>query len=51
LVDKGGFYDRKERFWKEVKDTMVICCSAPPGGGRSSITPRFTRHFNLLNLP
>jgi dynein heavy chain len=50
LVDKNGLYDRKERYWKFIKDTIVVCCSAPPGGGRSHLTPRFTRHFNLLSL-
>lgn len=51
LVDKGGVYDRRERFWKSVINTVLVCCSAPPGGGRNNITPRFTRHFNMLNFP
>ncbi|KAL4487471.1 hypothetical protein ABPG72_006991 [Tetrahymena utriculariae] len=51
FVDKGGLYDRKERFWKDIQDTILCICSAPPGGGRSVLTPRFTRHFNLLCVP
>jgi dynein heavy chain len=51
LVDKGGVYDRRERFWKSVINTVLVCCSAPPGGGRNNITLRFTRHFNMLNFP
>jgi len=38
LVDKRGLYDRRERFWKDVQDTVLLCCSAPPGGGRSNLT-------------
>lgn len=51
LIDKGFIYDRKERFQKFVENTTLLCCSAPPGGGRNPITPRFTRHFNLISLP
>lgn len=51
LVDKHGFYDRKERFWKDITEFVLLVCSAPPGGGRSNITQRFSRHFNILNLP
>lgn len=38
LVDKNGFYDRKERTWKNVSEYILMICSAPPGGGRSNIT-------------
>lgn len=49
--DKKGFFDRTQHFWKEVKDTILIAASAPPGGGRSDLTPRFTRHFHMMCLP
>lgn len=51
VVDKGYIYDRKERFQIFVENTTLLCCSAPPGGGRNPITPRFTRHFNMISLP
>lgn len=36
---------------KEIESTVLIAASAPPGGGRSALTPRFTRHFNIMNVP
>jgi len=51
FVDQKGLYDRKERFWKDIQQTMIIACSAPPSGGRNELTQRFTRHFNILCLP
>jgi dynein heavy chain len=45
LVDKGGYqyyyfsvYDRKERYWKWIENTMILACSAPPGGGRNELS-------------
>lgn len=51
LVDFGGFYDRKKLFWKAIKDAVMVSASAPPGGGRNELTPRFTRHFTMFCLP
>lgn len=39
FIDKKGFYDRKELYWKDVEDTTIVACAAPPGGGRNSISP------------
>jgi len=50
-LDYRGFWDRKELFWKDIKDTTLLCAAAPPGGGRSTMTARFVRHFNMMCLP
>ena len=50
-MDNGGLYDRKERFWKEIENTILMCCGATPTGGRNALTLRFTRHFNMINYP
>ena len=49
--DYYGFYDREKWFWKQIVDTTILCSAAPPGGGRSELTERFTRHFLVLNVP
>ena len=49
--DFKGFYDRKKLFWKDVEDTVLCAACAPPGGGRESLTQRFTRHFALFSVP
>lgn len=51
LIDNGGLYDRRKRFWKAVEDTSMIVAAAPPAGGRNSLTPRFVRHFALFCMP
>lgn len=51
FIDRKGFYDRQNLFWKNIEDTTVIAASAPPGGGRNALTLRFTRHFNMFCLP
>lgn len=51
IIDKKGVWDRKERFWKFIENTAFVCACSPPGGGRNQLTPRFTRHFNILCLP
>jgi len=51
LVDRGGLYERAEWEWKEVTNTTLIACAAPPLGGRSPLCPRFSTNFNLFCLP
>jgi len=29
----------------------MVCAAAPPAGGRAHLTPRFMRHFHILNVP
>ncbi|KAJ3032226.1 Dynein heavy chain 6, axonemal [Rhizophlyctis rosea] len=50
-LDFGGFYDREKLQWKVVQDIEIVAACAPPGGGRNNVTPRFLRHFNMLNIP
>ena len=51
LLDHGGFYDRPNFYWNIIEKFIVLCAAAPPGGGRSALTPRFMRHFHVLNMP
>jgi len=51
FLDHQGFYDREKLFWKDVVDTLMFVGAAPPGGGRQAITPRMTRHANVLCMP
>ena len=50
FVDQGGWYDRKDNKhpFRNIVDTMIIAAMGTPGGGRSYITPRFQRHFNIV---
>ena len=50
-MDRRGLYDRDTLEWKKVEDTTLIAAGARPGGGRNELTLRFTRHFNVFNIP
>ena len=47
-MDHKGWYDRKEKTKREIVDIMFLSAMGPPGGGRSVITNRLVRHFNLI---
>ena len=50
FMDHNGWYDRKSKekpFWK-LEDLIMTGAMGPPGGGRSIITARLQRHYNLV---
>lgn len=49
-LDHGGWYDRdsKEKSFRRVEDIILVSAMGPPGGGRSHITARMMRHFNII---
>jgi len=50
FFDYQGWYERKtkEKPFMKFEDMIYVSAMGPPGGGRSVITPRIQRHFNLL---
>mmetsp|Transcript_28820 Transcript_28820/g.26077 ORF Transcript_28820/g.26077 Transcript_28820/m.26077 type:complete len:306 (-) Transcript_28820:325-1242(-) len=50
MIDQGGWYDFKEkdRPFRHIIDCNFLSAMGPPGGGRTYITNRITRHFNML---
>ncbi|CAE8619847.1 unnamed protein product [Polarella glacialis] len=49
--DHGGWYNRKELKKFDITDTIMASAMGPPGGGRSFITERLKRHYNVLAYP
>ena len=49
FMDHQGWYDRENSF-RTMQDVLFIAAMGPPGGGRSPITQRYQRHFNLLSI-
>ena len=49
FMDHQGWYDRENQF-RTMQDVLFIAAMGPPGGGRSAITQRYQRHFNLLSI-
>jgi dynein heavy chain len=49
-LDHKGWYELKSRQLKFVDRLIMIGAMGPPGGGRSLISQRFQRHFNLVVL-
>jgi dynein heavy chain len=45
-----GWYEMKEKVFLKIEDMMYICAMGPPGGGRTFITPRFTRLYTRYVL-
>lgn len=49
-MDHRGWYDRKENTFRQLVDIQFCAAMGPPGGGRTKITQRYIRHFNLINF-
>ncbi len=47
-LDHQGWYDRKTLTFKILENLILFCAMGTPGGGRTYITPRMTRHFNII---
>lgn len=49
-MDHQGWYDRtqKEKPFMKIEDINFISAMGPPGGGKSNITQRMQRHFNIM---
>ena len=49
-MDHDGWYDRKETTFRKLVDIQFVAAMGPPGGGRSVITERYSRHFNHISV-
>jgi dynein heavy chain len=49
-MDHQGWYDLKpkDKPFMKIEDIIFVCAMGPPGGGRSPLTKRLERHFNIL---
>lgn len=49
-MDHQGWYDliQKEKPFMKIEDIIFVSAMGPPGGGKSTITQRFQRHFNII---
>uniref|UniRef100_K3WFJ4 Uncharacterized protein n=1 Tax=Globisporangium ultimum (strain ATCC 200006 / CBS 805.95 / DAOM BR144) TaxID=431595 RepID=K3WFJ4_GLOUD len=46
----GGWYNRKDNTFTQLVDVQFVAAMGPPGGGRTKITQRYVRYFNLINF-
>ncbi|XP_069141245.1 dynein axonemal heavy chain 3-like isoform X4 [Argopecten irradians] len=49
-IDHKYWFDRKDTTILELVDIVMVSAMGPPGGGRNNVTPRFTRHFNVIGI-
>jgi dynein heavy chain len=49
-MDYGGWYDfgTPDRDFRATRNVRFCAAMGPPGGGRTSITNRYVRHFNIV---
>ena len=51
-MDHGGWYDRKdkEQAFMNLINLQFVAAMGPPGGGRTRITQRYVRHYNVVGF-
>ena len=47
-MDYTGWYNRKDMAFMNLQDIILLSAMGPPGGGRSAITARLMRHYNII---
>lgn len=47
-LDHKGWYNRKDLLWMKLERLIILTAMGPPGGGRTFITNRVVRHFNVI---
>ena len=50
MLHWGGWWDRREIEWRTFVDMIYVCAMGLPGGGRTHLTCRFTRWFNIISV-
>jgi dynein heavy chain, axonemal len=48
FLDHRGWYNRKDLQFMNLEDLVILSAMGPPGGGRTRITDRMVRHFNII---
>lgn len=47
-MDHKGWYNRTTKEFWNIQDIVFVAAMGPPGGGRSVLTQRLQRHFNII---
>ena len=50
-LDQKGWYDYKEKdnILKKISGLVLVAAMCPHDGGKNLVTPRFSRHFNIIS--
>ena len=49
ILDHKGWYNRKSLLFEKLEGLVFLSAMGPPGGGRTRITDRMSRHFNVIS--
>eukprot|EP00003_Mantamonas_plastica_P009854 TRINITY_DN1922_c0_g1_i3.p1 TRINITY_DN1922_c0_g1~~TRINITY_DN1922_c0_g1_i3.p1 ORF type:complete len:2408 (+),score=832.24 TRINITY_DN1922_c0_g1_i3:887-8110(+) len=49
-MDHGGWFNLETNTFTPVVDVQFVAAMGPPGGGRSRVSTRYLRHYNLVYL-